>query len=574
MAEDWQTLTATDLDHRHLKWTKVDRFVLLPLLLISFVANIQVAGVLLLIGWLSGRFLWPWAARQTPRLLGIVERILKRGDRSLWVIGIDTVAHDGQAQTRSQAALIALRRAIVPALFVFFVMVSVAQTQVQGSGQTNLQNVFGDDPGHTPWTEACAAGSFWNGTDVGQARAQVYRDELATAQSNDSIRSDLGITPPDADCDGLLDTGEILAGTNATRWDTDRDGRSDGGEVADRTDPADAYDVVLRDTDGDGLSDDTEDWLHGTLIDEEDTDGDSTNDLAEVRAGTPPRTNEALGLIIIAVMGAPLLSFFLTPLFVTEDAGVVLVVPNRRRMMPLGDRLAGMVNAFAGAGVFIALAGLAWDALTSAEKGGEAVIEGVIGPFVLAFTIMLAPVWVAALTYGKRHHEHVAALEAAAEARIGLTPHLISTVDGLRVRISPMPTRPPSAAPSAGLSDPTSPPPEAPSPLTAQPSIGAGPGPVAAPAVAMEGPASTPPSVPPSSAAPPSLPPSAPPPAPPPQTPPPGTAPPASPGAPPDPVMPPAGAPMQPLPPASAPAVALPSSTPAAPTSAPPNWQP
>ena len=134
-----------------------------------------------------------------------------------------------------------------------------------------------------------------------------------------------GETDPDSDADGLTDAFEKLAGTDPTKADSDADGLTDGHEaVVTHTDPLaadtdddgvpDAQEISLGseagrlpgvagvigsgryaenvrhgvvDTDGDGLSDRTE-QLAGTNAKLADTDGDQLADAAEASLGTDP----------------------------------------------------------------------------------------------------------------------------------------------------------------------------------------------------------------------------------------------------------------------------------------------
>lgn len=134
-----------------------------------------------------------------------------------------------------------------------------------------------------------------------------------------------GETDPDSDADGLTDAFEKLAGTDPTKADSDVDGLTDGHEaVVTHTDPLaadtdddgvpDAQEISLgtdagrlpgvagvigsgryaenvrhgvTDTDGDGLSDRTE-QLAGTNAKLADSDGDQLADAAEASLGTDP----------------------------------------------------------------------------------------------------------------------------------------------------------------------------------------------------------------------------------------------------------------------------------------------
>jgi hypothetical protein len=96
--------------------------------------------------------------------------------------------------------------------------------------------------------------------------------------------------PSDEEIDGLFDDVEAcITFSDPTLWDSDGGGTSDGDEVLMLTDPLDpADDIAPVDTDGDGLSDATEDWWFGTDPTTSDTDGDGVNDLDEIVAGTDP----------------------------------------------------------------------------------------------------------------------------------------------------------------------------------------------------------------------------------------------------------------------------------------------
>lgn len=85
----------------------------------------------------------------------------------------------------------------------------------------------------------------------------------------------------DLDKDGLLDTAELLAGTDPTTGDTDGDGLSDAEEVQTYgTDPTKA------DSDGDGLTDAEEIQTYGTDPLSADSDKDGISDSDEVKGTT------------------------------------------------------------------------------------------------------------------------------------------------------------------------------------------------------------------------------------------------------------------------------------------------
>ena len=85
----------------------------------------------------------------------------------------------------------------------------------------------------------------------------------------------------DDDNDGVLDTQEILDGTDPIDSDTDDDGQTDGQEVAEGTDPLDS------DSDDDGRTD-GEEATDGTNPLDSDTDNDGLNDGEEANIGTDP----------------------------------------------------------------------------------------------------------------------------------------------------------------------------------------------------------------------------------------------------------------------------------------------
>ena len=120
---------------------------------------------------------------------------------------------------------------------------------------------------------------------------------------------------------------------------SDRDGRGDGTERATGTDPADGYDGLHLDTDGDDLPDEVEGWEYGTDPEVFGTDGDGVDDGTEVERGVDPRADELIDLLLAAVLFAPLLSFF-SPASV-RGAGRQrrAALPHQHCMMPLGDPL-------------------------------------------------------------------------------------------------------------------------------------------------------------------------------------------------------------------------------------------
>ena len=96
---------------------------------------------------------------------------------------------------------------------------------------------------------------------------------------------------PDSDQDGLFDDDEVdIYGTLPNNPDTDGDGSSDGEEVYLGTDPKVANAPGARpDGDGDGLYDDDEVNVYGTDPKVADTDKDGVSDGEEVFNKTDPK---------------------------------------------------------------------------------------------------------------------------------------------------------------------------------------------------------------------------------------------------------------------------------------------
>lgn len=89
----------------------------------------------------------------------------------------------------------------------------------------------------------------------------------------------------DTDGDGVPDGMEVfLHGTNPRLLDTDGDGVPDGVELSIGSSP------LLRDTDGDGVPDGLE-WMRGSSLLKHDTDGDGYPDILEIAAGTNPNNS-------------------------------------------------------------------------------------------------------------------------------------------------------------------------------------------------------------------------------------------------------------------------------------------
>jgi hypothetical protein len=90
----------------------------------------------------------------------------------------------------------------------------------------------------------------------------------------------------DTDGDGLLDSVELVFGTDPAWSDTDGDAFPDGYELWSGLDPLDPLDGAA-DADGDGLSN-LEEYRLGTSPFVTDTDGDRFWDGIEVKRGTDP----------------------------------------------------------------------------------------------------------------------------------------------------------------------------------------------------------------------------------------------------------------------------------------------
>jgi len=95
----------------------------------------------------------------------------------------------------------------------------------------------------------------------------------------------------DDDADGVLNEEEAKAGTSPNNPDSDGDGSNDGAEILSETDPSSRASRAL-DSDGDGLSNDFEseqdlNWQNP------DTDGDRLRDDIELAIGCDPRDNDS-----------------------------------------------------------------------------------------------------------------------------------------------------------------------------------------------------------------------------------------------------------------------------------------
>ena len=135
-------------------------------------------------------------------------------------------------------------------------------------------------------------------------------------------------TTLDTDGDGLTDGAErIVYGTDPNNTDTDRDGKSDGAEIAAGADPLTSdlepevtvvsvsvysggflLDTTL-DTDGDGLTDGEERFVHGTNPNNADSDDDGVDDGREIAQGSDPLdgglVDGPIGLAIEWIQGRP-----------------------------------------------------------------------------------------------------------------------------------------------------------------------------------------------------------------------------------------------------------------------------
>ena len=118
------------------------------------------------------------------------------------------------------------------------------------------------------------AGYTWTSTDKIDAVARGDDDDVFWGAK---LGFELG-KDPDPDRDRLFTEVEGRLGTDFDRWDTDRDGLSDGDEVRRyRTDP------LRSDTDGDGLNDGQERYVYKTDLLAADTDKDGLSDGDEVQ---------------------------------------------------------------------------------------------------------------------------------------------------------------------------------------------------------------------------------------------------------------------------------------------------
>lgn len=96
----------------------------------------------------------------------------------------------------------------------------------------------------------------------------------------------LGDTLGDTDGDGIVDSAEVLLGTDFAWHDTDGDSLPDGYELWNALDPLDNADAD-EDPDRDGL-DNRMEYLAGTQCFDPDSDGDNYWDGIEIERGTDP----------------------------------------------------------------------------------------------------------------------------------------------------------------------------------------------------------------------------------------------------------------------------------------------
>ncbi len=129
--------------------------------------------------------------------------------------------------------------------------------------------------------------------EPGPVRLQISRTVNGCMLQAEAAFEVILVEGRDTDFDGLLDSDEIVIGTDPTKADTDEDGLTDSEEIAVGTDPLDP------DSDDDGLEDDFEvdngfdpnnpdSDNDGVLDGDEDIDNDGLTNAEEEDAGTDP----------------------------------------------------------------------------------------------------------------------------------------------------------------------------------------------------------------------------------------------------------------------------------------------
>jgi hypothetical protein len=146
---------------------------------------------------------------------------------------------------------------------------------------------------------ALAAGALVMATIASPALAGASpSDEDGDGFANSTETDQIGTDPykADTDADGLSDPEEFnVTKTNPLVPDSDGDGANDGSEIKNGTNPlvadsqAGTDEETRPDSDGDGLFDDDERDVYGTNADRPDTDFDGRDDGQEVYDGTNPR---------------------------------------------------------------------------------------------------------------------------------------------------------------------------------------------------------------------------------------------------------------------------------------------
>lgn len=141
---------------------------------------------------------------------------------------------------------------------------------------------------------------WWDNNDTTDSDGDGLIDSLEHSFGTDPLK-------PDTDGDGLTDWEELnWLDYNPLAKDTDGNGTPDGDEDADGDGLTNILEgnynsnMILADTDHDGLNDYDEVYSVGTLPDNPDTDGDGVDDGTEVRIGSDPLRAETVFATVVS----------------------------------------------------------------------------------------------------------------------------------------------------------------------------------------------------------------------------------------------------------------------------------